>query len=235
MDFLIEYLKTIKNRLINKRELELIYKSLNRVLNTGVQGLKYDDFSNSPIRYDFVSNMILVNYDAALEYFNSCVGEYDNKTEIINYYFVFSIIHELFHEKQMKEQDREVVSIYKYCYSLLNDTHEGISRVLTQVIYNKLHDYLAIEINANVEAYRVILKMCDDNAHDYFYNNLVDYIKRVYIDYNLVDMYKYLDYKIEENAFETMTSEERIKKGVYLTKKLESIDEIDMNKLLAVN
>lgn len=235
MDFFSEYLKGLNDRLLNKREIELIYKSLNRYFNSGVQGIKFDTFNNSPIRYDFNSNIVLVDYENALKYFESYTIDCSNNIQIINYLIVFSIIHELFHAKQIIEQDRELVRIYKYCYSLLNDTHHGLSRALTQVIYNKLHDYLAIEVNANIEAYRAILLISEDDIYNYFYNSLIEYINKVYVDYDLVNMYKYLEYKIDKDEFNDMSSETRIKKGVYLSKKINSIDELNIDSLLAVN
>lgn len=235
MDFLAVYLKSINNRLINKREIELIYKSLNRIIGSNVQGLKFDEFLNLPIRYDFVSNMVLVNYNGAINYYLDMVEEYENKCELINYLIVFSIIHELYHEKQMREQDGSIKDIYKHCYSLLNDTHSGMSRVITQVIYNKLHDYLAIEVNANIEAYVSILKMVDGDVYDFFYNNLVLYIKKVYVDYDLKEMYKYLGYANLNDDFNLDNDEEKIKKGVYLSKRLTSIDEVDIRKIISVN
>lgn len=235
MDFLAVYLKSINNRLINKREIELIYKSLNRIIGSNVQGLKFDEFLNLPIRYDFISNMVLVNYNGAINYYLDMVEEYENKCELINYLIVFSIIHELYHEKQMREQDGSIKDIYKHCYSLLNDTHSGMSRVITQVIYNKLHDYLAIEVNANIEAYVSILKMVDGDVYDFFYNNLVLYIKKVYVDYDLKEMYKYLGYANLNDDFNLDNDEEKIKKGVYLSKRLTSIDEVDVRKIISVN
>ena len=235
MDFLKVYLQSVKDRLLNRREIELIYKSLNRIIGSDVQGLKFDEFVNSPIRYDFISNMILVNYNGAIHYYLKQVEEYENKSELINYFIVFSIIHELFHEKQIREQNASIKDIYDYCYSLLDNTHVGMSRVITQVIYNKLHDYLAIEVNANIEAYITILGMVDDDVYDFFYSNLMLYIKKIYVDYDLKDMYRYLGYSKIDEDFGLSNDEDKVRKGVYLGKKITSINDIDVNKIISVN
>ena len=234
MGDLKDYLNNINReaRLIDEYDIINICYLIRYGLDIEVNGIKYVDDNIYPLYLDFSSMMICANYNSLINYCDSLSKSDElDRIALINYHIVFCLLHEFMHVKQVKEEQIPgVKELYDVCngYISIDDSNKIVASI-KRVIYNKLHDYFATEINANILAYEELLEVIDKDYRSYFIKELYQLLKRVYLDYDLYSMYKD-ELKLDvSNLVINLSLEDKIRNGVYLS--LGELDRVKNNGL----
>lgn len=223
MKDLKDYLRLLNQhqRLVTQEDIEYIYNILSSLFDVRIKGLEFVENDAYILSYDYNSHKIRVDYESSLKYYFDKV-KYSglNIVSLINYYITFALIHEFCHEVQRSSNlDSDIKKVYDLCFKYTGevDTTNKLADMVRKMIYNKLHDYFAIEINANVIATEYLVSIVDSEYRNYFMSELYRMVKSCYIDFDLLNMYnKDLLFDTSELVFD-MSFHDKIRNGIYIT------------------
>lgn len=229
MNTIREYISfnNLDSRLMNNRDLKNIYDILCSYFGVKVNGLDFDSNNVYSMSYNFEKNMIMINYDKLIDYCRR-----DNIL-LTNYMIIFCLIHEFIHILQVGYEFKDgIKDIYDLCFNYIKEQSDNkLVNIIKTVIYHRLHDYFAVEINANIEAYSYLINLVSDEYKDYFYRELYELLKKCYIEFDLKKMYiDEMHFDIDERVIDASIYE-RIKYGVYLDSEI-NLDDIKLEKLI---
>ena len=220
----------IKNQsgtILGRDDIHKIFLKLSDFFDCRVKGFVFTHSKAYPTFITIESKSIFMNYDSLIKFYFNVVSVHnkDNKYDnvaLINYYIVFALIHEFIHGLQHDHRItpyKDVNALYDLCFEYISNDSVKIRRILNNVLYQRLHDYFAIEINANVLAYEYMFYIVRDEYRDYFMHQLYELVKQCYMDFNLYDMYRRILRLEEVDSFKfDMSTEDKIRNGVFLSK-----------------
>lgn len=223
MKDLRDYLRLLNQhqRLVTTEDIEYIFNILSSLFDVEIKGLEFVENDSYILSYDYSNKRVRVDYNSVIKYyFEKAKKSGLDLVSLINYYITFALIHEFCHEVQRSsELDSDIKKVYDLCfrYTGEGETTNKLVEMVRKMIYNKLHDYFAIEINANVIATEYLISILDSEYRNYFMSELYKMIKSCYIDFDLLSMYnKELLFDTSELVFD-MSFHDKIRAGIYVT------------------
>lgn len=223
MKDLRDYLRLLNQhqRLVTEEDIKYIFNILSSLFDVEIKGLEFVENDSYVLSYDYNNKLIRVDYEKSLKYYYDKAKKSGlDLVSLINYYITFALIHEFCHEVQRSsELDNDIKKVYDLCFRYTGelDTTNKLAEMVRKMIYNKLHDYFAIEINANVIATEYLIGIVDSEYRNYFMSELYKMIKSCYIDFDLLSMYnKDLLFDTSELVFD-MSFHDKIRVGIYVT------------------
>lgn len=214
-----------KSLIMGRDEFHLLFRLLTKYFNCRMRGM-YFSFKNSnyPMCFELDRGVVCTNYNALVDYYTNYVLKRVGKVDpvLVNYYLAFGVIHEFVHSEQYDSNATDlsdVDTLYQLCFAYVSDGNHSLKRVLNNVLYQRLHDYFATEINANIRAYESILGLVRDEYRDYFMRELYLYVNMCYRDFDLYGMYRdSLKLKEIEDLNFDLSIEHKVRNGVYLSR-----------------
>lgn len=215
----------LKGDIFINEDIHNLFLLLQDYFKCGVKGLIFTHEHQYPMYYALDSRLLWVNYEWLKKLYEELIVSKNTDLDhniLLNYYFAFALIHEFIHGLQHDGKAADVESInalYAMCFAYVQEGHIQLKRVISNIIYQRLHDYMATEINANVRAYEFLLSIVRNEYRDYFMQELYEMIRKCYLDYNLYDMYANV-LKIDEiyNLSFPLRIEDKVRHGVFLAK-----------------
>ena len=204
---------------ISQSNIVEIVNVLVNALDVDINGIDFVRNDVYPMCYDFKDKKILIDYEFLINYYSKIARSSDlDYVSLLNYYIVFALIHELVHEKQRTyELNEDAKKIYDLCFKYVySEDVNKLTALVRNMVYNRLHDYFAIEINANIVATDYLLGIVDKDYRGYFIRELYKIIKKCYVDYDLEDMYSD-ELQLDVSSFDfELPMYERIKLGLFI-------------------
>ena len=225
------------DRIMDESDVRTLFEMLKVLFNSDIKDIEFKESKVYPISYQFNNNVISVDLDLLVDYYtDKIIVNHIDCVSLINHYILFALVHEFVHEEQLSyELDKDVKQIYDICFKFIkSDEVNRLTAIVRNVIYNKLHDYLAIEINANIRSYKFLFNVTvDGKVYDYFYKEYERMISKIYHDKDLESMYRD-ELLLDTSSLDFACSvEEKINLGVYLSddEKL-NLRKVNLDKVL---